>query len=157
MDRPSAPRSASSRDREHETTRIVDAARDDVLAAIVDPARLARWWGPRGFTSTFERCDVRAGGEWKFTLHAPDGANHANESRFVEVGPDRIVIEHVSPPRFVLVISLRDQGSRTLVGWRQTFEDVATFRALAPLVTVANEQNLDRLVAEIERVERPHG
>ena len=30
-----------------------------------DPARIARWWGPAGFTNTIHTFDFRPGGEWR--------------------------------------------------------------------------------------------
>ena len=59
--------------------------------AFADPNRLTRWWGPKGFTSTFHEFDLRPGGVWRFVLHGPNGADYQNESVFVEVvKPERI-------------------------------------------------------------------
>ncbi|MGO8766942.1 MAG: SRPBCC domain-containing protein [Limisphaerales bacterium] len=60
--------------------------------AMTDPAHLVHWWGPRGFSTTIEKMEVRPGGEWKLVMHGPDGANYPNESVFKEVvKPERIV------------------------------------------------------------------
>ena len=34
----------------------------------VDPDALARWWGPRGFTTETEALDFRVGGTWKHVM-----------------------------------------------------------------------------------------
>ncbi len=138
-------------DLEVQTSRLLDASRERVLAAWLDPARLARWWGPEGFTNSFEVCEPRAGGAWRFVMHAPNGAAHPNESVFREVGPDRVVVEHLSAPHFVLTATLEDEGTGTRVTWRQRFDSAETCRKLQSVVVPANEQNLDRLAAEVAR------
>jgi uncharacterized protein YndB with AHSA1/START domain len=141
---------ASSTDREFVHSRLIDAPREQVFAAIADPARLARWWGPHGFTSTFEVFEFRVGGAWRLVLHGPDGANYPNENRFAEIVPqERVVVEHLGMPHhFVLTISLTARGARTLVGWRQVFDTAEEKQRIAAFVAPANEQNLDRLAAE---------
>lgn len=37
-----------------------------IFAAIETPERLARWWGPDGFSNTFEVFEFRTGGRWVF-------------------------------------------------------------------------------------------
>jgi len=135
-------------------TRLIDAPRERVFAAIADPARLARWWGPKGFSSTFDVCEFRPGGAWRFTLHGPDGSDYPNESRFAEIdAPGRVVIEHLSGHHFVLTITLAAQGAQTGVGWVQVFDTVEHREAIAHVVIEANEQNLDRLAAEACRAD----
>jgi uncharacterized protein YndB with AHSA1/START domain len=43
-------------------TRHYPAPPAQVFAAWTDPARIGRWWGPRGFTTTTEHMDIRPGG-----------------------------------------------------------------------------------------------
>jgi uncharacterized protein YndB with AHSA1/START domain len=70
------------------TSREIPATPAAVFAAIADPQRLARWWGPDGFRNSFEVCDIRPGGAWKFTMHGPDGASYPNESVFFAIEPN---------------------------------------------------------------------
>jgi uncharacterized protein YndB with AHSA1/START domain len=144
---------ASTTDREFIHARLIDAPREQVFAAMADPARLARWWGPNGFSSTFEVFEFCNGGAWRLVLHGPDGANYPNENRFAEiVAPERVVVEHLGAPHhFELTITLAAQGAGTLVGWRQLFDTAAEKERIEPFVTPANEQNLDRLTAEVLR------
>jgi uncharacterized protein YndB with AHSA1/START domain len=128
------------------TTRQYDASPEAVFAAFEGPARLARWWGPDGFTNTFESFEFRQGGTWKFVMHGPDGKNYPNESVFAEIVPNSLVrIRHVSQPHFVLSVSLSPSDDGTLVSWEQDFADPAVAEAIRPIVEPANEQNLDRL------------
>ncbi|HEX2861234.1 MAG TPA: SRPBCC domain-containing protein, partial [Lacunisphaera sp.] len=78
--------------------RVFPASAERLFAAFRDPARLAQWWGPKGFTNTFHEFDFRPGGVWRFTMHTPDGAAHAMDQRFSEVVPfERIVLRHLQP------------------------------------------------------------
>lgn len=147
----------STADREFVHSRLIDAPRERVFKAFSDPARLARWWGPHGFSSTFQEFDLRPGGAWRLVMHGPDGANYPNESVFVEVlAPDRIVFEHLSEPHhFQMTITFAAQGDQTMVGWRQVFDTAAERQRLAGVVSQANEQNLDRLAAEVLSLSPP--
>ena len=44
--------------------------------------RFARWRGPKGFTSAFHTFEFRDGGSWLFTMHGPDGQDHADHGPF---------------------------------------------------------------------------
>ena len=121
-----------------------------VFAAIRDPARLARWWGPAGFTNVFEAFEFAPGGRWKFAMRGPDGAEYPNLSEFVEIAEDRLVrIRHLSPPHFTLSIELARAGAGTRVDWNQDFVDDELAARMRAIVEPANEQNLDRLGAEL--------
>ena len=132
------------------TSREIPAPIEAVFAAFGDPTRLARWWGPAGFTNTFHACDFTPGGRWSFVMHGPDGAAFPNESEFTEIeAPQRIVIQHVSGPRYRLTITLEPSADGTRVSWTQVFEHPEVAKRIAPIVIPANEQNLDRLAAEV--------
>ena len=133
------------------TSRVIDAPRERVFAAFADGARLARWWGPKGFTNTFAEFEFRHGGAWNFVQHGPDGGNYPNQSTFGEVSAGRVVIRHLSAPRFQLEVSLLDEGGRTRLGWRQIFESAADCAKVRGFAVRANEENLDRLEAEMLR------
>jgi len=132
------------------TARELAARPDEVYATIADPTRLAKWWGPSGFTNAFEVCEVVPGGRWVFTMHGPDGASYHNDSTFDAVVPGReVIIRHRSPPAFRLTIGLSPSVAGTLVRWEQAFDDPAVAAAVRHIVEPANEQNLDRLAAEV--------
>jgi uncharacterized protein YndB with AHSA1/START domain len=128
------------------TQRTVPYAPDEVYTAFSDPARLAKWWGPRDFTNTFEIFEFRAGGIWRYVMHGPDGSNYHNESVFMGLEPGRkIVMQHVSPPHFTLTVSLSPTEAGTQVLWVQEFEDPGVAAAIRHIAEPGNEQNLDRL------------
>ena len=137
----------------YKTTREIAVPVEQVFAAISDPERLARWWGPAGFSNTFSVCDFKNGGRWVFTMHGPDGHSYANESMFAAIEPPRkVIIQHVSNPRYLMTIALTPMASGTLVSWSQAFEDSRVGQRLESIVVPANEQNLDRLTAEVLRM-----
>lgn len=130
----------------------IDAPPDQVFAALQDPARIARWWGPDGFTSTIHLHEFRPGGRWLLTMHGPDGTDYPNESRFTRVEPGRLMeIEHLNGHLFTLTITLELAGSQTLVHWCQTFPTSEHYQRIAAFVAGANQQNLQRLAAEVAR------
>jgi uncharacterized protein YndB with AHSA1/START domain len=128
------------------TERVLSVSPRDVFAAFEQPDRLAQWWGPSGFTNTFEQFEFQPGGRWVFVMHAPNGADYPNDSVFREIEPDtKIVIEHVSQPRFTLTVTLAARGDKTHLAWLQEFESPEVAARMRPICEPANEQNLDRL------------
>jgi uncharacterized protein YndB with AHSA1/START domain len=131
-------------------TREFHAAAEAVFQAISDPVRLARWWGPDGFTNTIHKFEFMPGGNWELTMHGPDGANYPNQAMFTEIIPNSsVVIRHVSQPHFLLSISLTPSANGTSVSWVQEFEDPAIAASVRHIVEPANEQNLARWEHEV--------
>lgn len=139
-------------DRSDTRSRLIHASAAEVFAAMSDPARVARWWGPAGFTNTIHRFDFHPGGCWVLTMHGPDGKGYPNESRFARIAPNELLeIEHLSGHHFLLLIELEAEGPATRVRWRQTFDTADDYQRIAHFVARANEENLERLSAEVER------
>jgi len=146
---------ASAIGRELTTSRRIPASRATVWSALTDAQLLATWWGPDGFTNTFAVCDLRPGGEWRHTMHGPDGRSYLNQSRFADLqAPERWVIEHLSPPQFRLEVVLTEHGAETEVHWRQTFATAEVCAAVRAICIPSNEQNLDRLAAVVAGMPR---
>ncbi len=134
------------------TARLLSAKPQEVFDAFKRPESLAQWWGPNGFTNTFETFEFKPGGKWVFLMHGPDGASYPNESVFREIEPDtRIVIEHVVKPWFVLTVTLTARGDQTLLEWVQEFESPEFAEKMRAFCSTANEQVLDRLEAVLAR------
>ncbi|HEY3760971.1 MAG TPA: SRPBCC domain-containing protein [Verrucomicrobiae bacterium] len=82
-------------DREIYIVREVNAPRELVWEAMTNPKHVVNWWGPRGFTTTVEKMDVRPGGVWKHVMQGPDGTKYPNQSVFKKVEkPDCLVFSH---------------------------------------------------------------
>ena len=56
------------------TSRTFDAPRDLVYRAFTEPDLLVQWLGPRQYTMTIERYDLRDGGTYRY-IHADDAGN----------------------------------------------------------------------------------
>jgi uncharacterized protein YndB with AHSA1/START domain len=65
--------STPSSDRELVITRVVNAPRELVWKAFIESDRLARWWGPEGFTMLAHTLDFRPGGAFHYSMRSPDG------------------------------------------------------------------------------------
>lgn len=99
-------------------TRMYDAPLQAVWDAWTDPAQVARWWGPRGFTITTHSKDVRAGGRWSYTMHGPDGTDYPNRTTYLDVQPpSRLVYDHGAsddtPPLFRVTVDFSETGGKT--------------------------------------------
>jgi len=140
------------------TTRVFDAPRSLVFKAFSDPDRLAKWWGPKGFTNTFSQFELKPGGQWNFVMHGPDGKNYDNHSIFDEVvEPERIVFRHLDKDhafQMTIIFGEEEQNhfgeaGKTRVTWHMCFDSAARCADLRSFVTDANEQNFDKLQAQI--------
>ena len=140
-------------DRKIVSTRAFDAPCELVFTAWSDPVHLAKWWGPKDFTNTFQEFDLRPGGVWRFVMHGPDGVDYKNESVFVEiVKPERIVFRHVSGPRFQVTATFAAEAGKTRVTFEMLFETAAECERVKVYAVDANEQNFDRLEAQLRRM-----
>jgi len=129
------------------STRIFPVSRERLFTAFSDPRQLEQWWGPKGFTNTFVEFHFHPGGDWKFTMHGPDGKGYANHSVFAEiVNDERIVYDHMTP-RFRMTITLADAEGGTRMTWCMGFPSAEICERFKPICIPANEENFDRLAA----------
>lgn len=70
-----------------ELERVFDAPIERVYSALTDPAELAEWWGPHGFTTPEIKLDLRVGGRYRFTMQPPDGDAFHLSGDFLEIRP----------------------------------------------------------------------
>lgn len=132
------------------SSRFLPYPRARVFEAFSDPLQLTCWFGPNGFTSTFETFDFKPGGEWVFMFHGPNGANYPNRSIFADIVPlERIVYDHVVPPHFRMSMTLEDVTGGTQLVWCMAFETVALCETLKEICVPANQENFDRLEAHL--------
>jgi uncharacterized protein YndB with AHSA1/START domain len=130
------------------TERNIPFTAAEIFGAFEDPAKLAKWWGPDGFASTFETFEFSENGPWKFIMHGPNGVDYPNEMVFREIDRNRkIVVDHIVSPLFTLTITLTPRGDGTFLTWNQEFENEEVLKRVMAIVGPANEQNLNRLTA----------
>ncbi|MDO8633937.1 MAG: SRPBCC family protein [archaeon] len=127
--------------RELTLTRILDAPRELVWVAWTDPAHVANWWGPNGFTNSIRKMDVRANGEWLFTMHGPDGGDY----------PNKIVFTKVEKPKFLAYKHSGDYNTKDV-----KFEVKVTFEEVNGKTRVTMRSVFESS-EELDRVEKGHG
>lgn len=130
------------------TERVLPYSPQEVFQAFQQPEQLAKWWGPHGFSNTFQQFEFRTGGPWVLVMHGPNGANYFNESFFEEVQlKEKIVVRHVSQPPFTLTITLNAREEGTHLTWVQEFDSIEVATNMRRISPSPNEENLDRLEA----------
>ncbi len=123
-----ATNSADIADREIKLSRTFQAPPELVWEAFTDPRHVVNWWGPRGFSTTIEKMDVRPGGEWKHVMKGPDGALYPNHSVYTDVEKPRLIAYKNSGRKeggpgaaFHASITLAPEGGGTRVTLRMVF------------------------------------
>ena len=129
------------------TTRIVSASINLAYKAWTDPTHLKNWWGPAGFTNTFNEFDLRPGGKWIFIMHGPDKGNYQNECEFIEIDkPNLIAWKRISKPLFQVLVKFEEVSSeKTKIVFKMIFDTPEECNKLKPFVVDKNEENFDKL------------
>lgn len=109
-----------------EMTRVLPAVRRVVFGAFSDPNELAKWWGPRGFSTPSLELRARVGASYRIEMQPPDGDRFHLTGTFREVDPPaRLVFtfawEDPDPDDVdtIVDLSFRDLGDSTEVSLRQ--------------------------------------
>jgi uncharacterized protein YndB with AHSA1/START domain len=136
------------------SSRIVNAHRESVFRAWSDPNHLKNWWGPAGFTNTFNEFDFRVGGKWSFIMHGLDKGNYANECEFIKIDkPSLIAWKRYSKPLFQVVASFEVISTeKTKIIFKMLFDTAEECGKLRPFVVDKNEENFDRLEDELTKM-----
>ena len=130
------------------TTRMLNAPRELVWKVFTEPEHIKHWWGPNGFTNTIHEMDVRAGGDWNFTMHGPDGTDYRNEITYDAIDKPRLIVfTHGPTPKFRTIVEFVDHGDTTEMKWRGVFETRDDYqRAVNVFGAIQGQtQTLDRL------------
>ncbi|MES2381456.1 MAG: SRPBCC family protein [Bacteroidota bacterium] len=133
------------------STRIVNAPRELVYKAWTDPNHLKNWWGPKGFTNTFNEFDLRPGGKWSFIMHGPDKGNYANECEFIKIEkPALIAWKRFSKPLFQVLATFEEVAdNKTKIVFKMLFDSADECNKLKKFVPEKNEENFDKLEDEL--------
>ena len=91
-----------------EITRTYDAPREDVFRYLVEPALIAQWWGPDGFSTPVDHVlvEARPGGPHRKTMVLESAEIAAGMG--VPVGtplPDSAVVLEILPPELLVLTS----------------------------------------------------
>lgn len=133
------------------TSRIIAASRERVFAAWTDPAQLARWWGPKGFTNSFHRFELKPEGIWEFTMHGPDGMDFRNTCVFNRIEPPGYLeFDHLKEMHFYkAMVTFTEEEGGTRINWAMRFNTAEELAPIRSFIVQANEENMDRLAAEL--------
>ncbi|GAB2879191.1 SRPBCC domain-containing protein [Uliginosibacterium flavum] len=113
-------------------TRVFDAPRELVFRTWTEPAHVARWWLPPGFTATECEIDLRVGGRFFLSMRSPEGDDYPCEGIYEEITPparliyrgiddDRHACGSGLPPRGRVTVSFVEQGSQTRLSLHARF------------------------------------
>jgi uncharacterized protein YndB with AHSA1/START domain len=140
--------------------RIFDAPRELVWKAHTEPERVARWWGPRKYSTEVIELDVRPGGKWRYINRNADG-EHPFRGEFLEVvPPEKLVwtfMYDVEPfnqeEAWVETFLFEDLGDgRTKLNVRSHFPSVEALQgALSTGMIEGGIETYDRLAEELAR------
>lgn len=108
------------------TTRLLRAPRELVWRAFTESGHVERWWGPLGFSTTTTEMDVRVGGQWRHTMHGPDGRDWPNGLLYTRVEPPALLAwahgdDSGSAPLFHCIVTFEARGNDTLLTLRHLF------------------------------------
>jgi uncharacterized protein YndB with AHSA1/START domain len=136
------------------TTRIVNFPINLAFKAWTDPNHLKNWWGPKGFTNTFNEFDLRPGGKWNFIMHGPDKGNYPNECEFIKIDePNLIAWKRHSKPLFQVLFTFEIvSNDSTKIVFKMIFDTADECNKLKPYVVDKNEENFDRLEIELTKM-----
>jgi uncharacterized protein YndB with AHSA1/START domain len=147
-------------DREIVLSRVINAPRDLVYRAWIEPGRIFDWFGPTGFQcEVLEQGAARVGAIWRFNMIAPGGRIFSNRFRFLEIIPgERLVYDHGSdlnddPKGFRVTITFDEQADgKTVLTLRQFHPSKDQRSAVIGFGAVEfGYQTLDKLAAYLAR------
>jgi uncharacterized protein YndB with AHSA1/START domain len=138
---------SNTANRQFHISRTLKAPIELVWEVWTQPEHIMQWWGPHGFTNTIDIMDFKEEGEWKFTMHGPDGTNYLNRSVFKEIVPlKKIVFEHFNP-HFITTVLFEAKGDETFIDWTVVV-DSAEMREILVKSVKADEglkQNVEKM------------
>ncbi|MFO1434911.1 MAG: SRPBCC family protein [Gammaproteobacteria bacterium] len=145
-------------DRALQLTRSFDAPRGLVWSAWTDPAQLARWFGPDGFSITTHEHSIKPGGVWRFTMHGPDGRDYKNRVNFLEVNaPEKLVYKHAGEEeddavKFQTTVIFSETAGVTTLTMRMEFATAADLEFVIKNYGAEEGamQNVARLAAHVD-------
>lgn len=145
---------SSSPEREIVSTRIFSAVPEQLFRAFSEANHLKNWWGPNGFTNTFNEFDFQEGGKWDFVMHGPEKGNYHNQVEFVKIDHPRMIAwKRHSKPLFHVVFTFEEvQAGKTKVVFTMVFDTKEERDKLQPFVVDKNEENFDRLEEELKKI-----
>lgn len=146
-------------DRQIVTTRVIGGPRYLVFRAWTEARHLARWFGPRGFTTTTRTFEFQPGGVWEFEMHGPDGTVYPNWIEWREiVPPERIGYRQggraADPNAFETTVTFAEHAGGTEITLRTLFNTQAQRDYVAEhyRAVEGGRETLERLGGYVEKL-----
>jgi uncharacterized protein YndB with AHSA1/START domain len=113
----------TNQDSELVITRIFNAPRELVFKAWTELEHLKHWWGPKGFSLSVSKFDIRPGGVFHYCMRSSEGQEMWGKFVYHEI---------VAPEKLVFVNSFSDaEGNTVRAPFSQTFplkiQNILTF------------------------------
>ncbi|MFF2530286.1 SRPBCC domain-containing protein [Brevibacillus sp. NPDC058079] len=130
--------------RELTIERIINLSPELAWEGWTQPQHIARWWGPRHWTTTIYEMDVSPGGIWRYSLQSDDGTG---EEAFCIA----VYQEVCEPSRLVYIDSFVDKDWNIVENSQMhttvTFEEAAEGTKLRIVTRFASAHELDNAEA----------
>lgn len=138
-------------------TRVLDAPRELVFRAFIEPERLTHFWGPAGMSTPLDRIviDPRPGGRFDTVMvNDADGTEYPTTGIFLEIEePERLVFGDPDGPERQ-TITFADLGGTTELTIHQAGVPAA-YRT--PEALEGFNSYLDKLAAYVAGLQRTNG
>ena len=113
-------------------TRLFDAPREKVFAAMTDPDSVAKWWGGKTFKTKIDKMEPHPGGSWRYVQTDADGKEWAFHGVYHDIIPPERAIqtfefEGLPEPGHVVMdtMKLEDIDGKTKITIVSVFQSVA--------------------------------
>lgn len=110
--------------------RLIDAPREIVYKTWTDQELAKKWWGPKGFQTTYCQIDLHPGGLLHRCIKSPEGREYWAKG---------IIQEAKAPERFVYIGSLSDEQGKSVSASDQ--QGLSQDWSLEMLITINFEED----------------
>jgi uncharacterized protein YndB with AHSA1/START domain len=135
--------------------RVLPAPPPAVWTALTEPAELAKWWGPRGFTAPSVAFDPRVGGGYRIAMQPPDSELFHLAGEFRRADPPFCLAytfrwdpPHPDDRETLVTLTLADLGRRTELRLTQAGFVTEARRALHEAGWTDSFERLEQLLGD---------
>jgi uncharacterized protein YndB with AHSA1/START domain len=143
-------------------TRVFNAPRELVFAALSKLEHVKRWWGPRNTALSVCEMDFRPGGAWRYVMQLPNGASAVFKGVYREIEPpERMVATEcfddpsVGSPEWITTVTLEEHNGQTTLTSRVLHKSVESRNGhLQSGMEPGASETFDRLAELLESLEK---
>ncbi|HLU45963.1 MAG TPA: SRPBCC family protein [Natronosporangium sp.] len=138
--------------------RVFNAPPEKVFQALIDPEKIARWWGPRRYDTIVEHLDARNGGSWRFRNRDEQGNEYTFRGVFHDVTPPERLAQTFEYEAMPGHVSLESATLEPIDGGRTRYTAVSVFPSVEDRDGMAQSgmqegasESMDRLAELVEQ------